>query len=55
VTVYRLIAAHTIEERILQLHQTKKSLADALLEGSDMSTQLSREQMLQLILNGNEE
>lgn len=49
VTVYRLIASNTIEEKIIALHQTKKSLADALLEGSDMAHQLTAEEILELI------
>lgn len=49
VTVYRLIATDTIEEKIIALHQTKKSLADALLEGSDMAHQLSADEILSLI------
>ena len=49
VTVYRLIARGTIEEKILCLHQTKRNMAEALLEGSDMSAAMSREEMLALI------
>ena len=49
VTIYRLIAKDTIEEKILRLHATKKSLADALLEGSDVSSRLSREEILGLL------
>ena len=49
VTIYRLIAGDTIEEKILRLHKTKKSLADALLEGSDMSARLSREEIMALL------
>lgn len=49
VTIYRLIAENTIEEKILRLHATKKSLADALLDGSDMSGRLSRDEILQLL------
>ena len=49
VTVYRIIAAGTIEEKILSLHQTKKNLADALLEGSDVSAAMTREEMLALL------
>lgn len=48
-TIYRLIAGDTIEEKILRLHKTKKSLADALLEGSDMSARLSREEIMALL------
>ena len=49
VTVYRLISAGTIEEKIIELHQTKKNMADALLEGGDISASLSREEMLELL------
>lgn len=49
VTVYRLVAATTIEEKIIQLHQTKKELADSLLEGSDLSARLSYQEMVDLL------
>lgn len=49
VTVYRLIATDTIEEKIIALHQTKKSLADSLLEGSDMAHKLTKDEILELI------
>lgn len=49
VTIYRLIAQNTIEEKIIELHKSKKSLADSLLEGSNMSHKLSREDMLALL------
>lgn len=49
VTIYRLIARNTIEEKILQLHATKKDLSDSLLEGSDLSSQLTREDLLALL------
>lgn len=49
VTIYRLIAAGTVEEKILRLHATKKSLADALLDGTDMSNRLGRDQILELL------
>lgn len=49
VTIYRLIAENTIEEKILRLHETKKSLADALLEGADMSSRLSKDEILKLL------
>lgn len=37
VTVYRLINAGTIEERIVDLHRDKRALADGLLEADDDS------------------
>ncbi len=49
VTVYRIIAANTIEDKILRLHNFKKSLADALLEGSDMSARLTKDDILNLL------
>lgn len=49
VTIYRLIASHTIEEKILLLHQSKKSLADSLLDGSNMAGKLTKEEMLELL------
>lgn len=49
VTIYRLIAKDTIEEKILRLHATKKDLADSLLEGTDLSHKLTREELLDLL------
>lgn len=49
VTVYRLIASGTIEEKILNLHATKKNMADALLEGGDVSASMSRDEMIRLL------
>lgn len=49
VTIYRLISVQTIEEKIIRLHQTKKSLADSLLDGSDMAHKLTKEEMLELL------
>jgi SNF2 family DNA or RNA helicase/tetratricopeptide (TPR) repeat protein len=49
VTVYRLVAEQTIEEKIIQLHNTKRDLADSLLEGSDKSAKLSIDELMSLI------
>lgn len=49
VTIYRLISKETIEDKILELHKSKKSLSDSLLEGSNMSHKLTREDMLNLL------
>jgi len=51
VTVYRLVNAGTLEERILTLHQTKRELADSVLESDGQATAtvpLARE-LLQLM------
>jgi SNF2 family DNA or RNA helicase len=49
VTIYRLVAQHTIEEKIIALHNSKRDLADQLLEGSDQAGRLSAEELLELI------
>lgn len=50
VTVYHLISEHTIEEKILRLHKSKRDLADSLLEGMDVSTGMSKEELLKLLM-----
>lgn len=52
VTIYRLVAKDTIEEKIVELHHHKRDLADSLLEGADMSGKISTEALLQLISEG---
>lgn len=49
VTIYKLISETTVEQKILELHKTKKNLADALLEGSDVAKKLSKEEILELL------
>ncbi|MBC8351712.1 MAG: DEAD/DEAH box helicase [Planctomycetes bacterium] len=49
VTIYRFVTKGTIEEQIVDLHRTKRDLADSLLEGSEMSGKLSADQLLKLI------
>lgn len=50
VTVYKLIAQGTIEERIMELQNTKKDLADAILNGETASlASLSAEELMELI------
>lgn len=50
VTVYRLIIKDTIEERILELQNTKRDLAESILEGDSTSlSSLSHEELLELI------
>jgi len=52
VTIYRLVARDTIEDKIVQLHEHKRGLADDLLEGSDLSGKMSLEEMMSLIREG---
>ena len=49
VTIYRLVAENTIEEKIIQLHNTKRDLADSLLEGSDQSSRMSVDELVELL------
>lgn len=49
VTIYRLVMKDTIEERIVDLHATKRDLADSLLEGSDMAGKMSADELLALL------
>jgi hypothetical protein len=52
VTIYRLVARHTIEESIVALHKHKRDLADSLLEGTDMAARMSAGDMLQMLQQG---
>ncbi len=52
VTVYRLVTGGTIEEKMLELHQGKRELADSLLTGTEGSSALSFEQLVELIGSG---
>ena len=50
VTVYKLIARHTIEEKIQKLQETKKNLADQVMSGESASLGgMSREEILELL------
>jgi len=49
VTVYRLVAKNTIEEKIVRLHAEKRDLADSLLEETDTGATLSADELLRLI------
>ncbi|MFA9216061.1 MAG: SNF2-related protein [Sphingomonadaceae bacterium] len=52
VTIYRLVARHTIEEGIVELHQRKRDLADSLLDGSDVAARMSAGEMLGMLQEG---
>ena len=52
VTVYKLIARHTIEEKILELQENKKALSDQILsEEGVTASQLTKEELLKLLQN----
>lgn len=53
VTVYKLIAKDTLEEKILKLQEDKQNLADEILSGANASlSSMSKDELLEL-LNGN--
>lgn len=50
VTVYKLIAKGTIEEKIIKLQQRKKELAEEILSGDEIKTaSFQREELLELL------
>jgi len=49
VTIYRLVAKDTIEDKIVALHQHKRDLADSLLADGDVSGKMSLKDMLELL------
>lgn len=50
VNVYKLIAKGTIEEKIIELQEAKKDLAESILSGDNTSiTSLSKEELLELL------
>ncbi|MEC4813286.1 MAG: DEAD/DEAH box helicase [Scytonema sp. PMC 1069.18] len=49
VTIYRLVAKDTIEDKIVKLHHHKRDLADSLLEGAEVSGKISTEELMRLI------
>ena len=52
VTIYRFVMKDTIEEKIVDLHASKRDLAENLLEGADISGKISADELLAL-LRGN--
>jgi SNF2 family DNA or RNA helicase len=49
VTIYRLVAAGTVEERILELQQRKRAVSDAALGEAAAAASLTREDLLALL------
>ncbi|MCP4504008.1 MAG: DEAD/DEAH box helicase [Deltaproteobacteria bacterium] len=49
VTVYRFIARGTIEEKVLNLHRTKRELADKMLSPEHVDTKLTQKDLLMLL------
>jgi SNF2 family DNA or RNA helicase len=49
VTVYRLVTAGSIEERIIELHRHKRDLADGILEGQDQGRPMGTAELRELL------
>ena len=49
VTVYRLVTAGSVEERIIDLHREKRGLADGILEGQEEATVLDAQALAALL------
>ena len=49
VTIYRFITRQSIEEKIVNLHQEKRDLANSLLAEAEISSRISVEELLNLI------
>lgn len=49
VTVYRLVAQDTLEERVLSLHAHKRELAQSVLEGRENEARLNAAKLLALL------
>ena len=52
VTVYRLVARGTIEEKMLALHRHKRALVAGVLEGKDLAGRLSVKELLGFLAQG---
>ena len=52
VTVYRLIARGTLEEKILLMHADKRALVAGVLEGTDVAARLTTRDLLALLAGG---
>ncbi|MCC6620738.1 MAG: DEAD/DEAH box helicase [Deltaproteobacteria bacterium] len=49
VTIYRLVAADTIEDQILKLHGDKRALVSELLDGTSSAKPLSADELISLL------
>ena len=52
VTLYRLVARGTIEEKILGLHARKRALVASVLEGKELAGKLTSQELLGLLAQG---
>lgn len=50
VTIYRLVAINTVEDKIIRLHEDKRDLADKVLSGQSETNQINPEILLELLV-----
>ena len=51
-TIYRLVAAATIEDKILALHGDKRALVASVLDGTDRAAALTTDDLMALLRDG---
>ena len=49
VVIHRLVAEDTVEERIIELQHSKRSLSEVALADGDQAASLSRDELLNLL------
>lgn len=49
VTIVRLVASNTIEDKVIAMHRDKRDLAERLLSGTDVGSKLTSEALLELL------
>ncbi len=49
VTVYHLVSQNTIEEKIIRMHETKRALAENILDGTELSHKLTGKELLAMV------
>jgi SNF2 family DNA or RNA helicase len=49
VTIYRMVAIGTVEDKIIALHKQKRELADSLLDGTDAAAKMSLNELINLL------
>lgn len=49
VTIYRLVTKDTIEDKIVDLHRSKRDLADSLLEGTEAAAKVTADELIGLL------
>jgi SNF2 family DNA or RNA helicase len=51
VTIYRLVALNTVEEKMLHLQERKRALLARVLSGKDLAGKLGTDELIELLRN----